>query len=242
MLNLTFLSVVLLLVGCFSGIETSVITRSVPRGASEYEQREQSFPVEETYAYQYPETSESYSEDIPFYQTGRAIAVDGMPSEYTPSFSPYVMSDMPTQRASTEYQSPQDTPLPSHLPSYAAPTPIRPTSKQAVHTNVNEEPTKQPSTAPSSTHDLDSSSTTFNPPRIEKAAMAALEPLTSVVSNRAQATHIINAPINLLSGKDSTPDFGFVNNKNIDGQLRKVTYGVDAQGNIVAHSAQVVNS
>jgi hypothetical protein len=54
----------------------------------------------------------------------------------------------------------------------------------------------------------------------------------SPVSNRAQ---------NLLTDKATKPDIGFVNTTNIDGQLRKITYNVDTQGNIVASSAQVVN-
>ena len=58
------------------------------------------------------------------------------------------------------------------------------------------------------------------------------------VSDRAQST---NDPVNLLTNKAVKPDFGFVNSKNIDGQLRKITYSVDDKGNIVANSAQVVN-
>jgi len=66
-----------------------------------------------------------------------------------------------------------------------------------------------------------------------------LDSLAIPVSSRAPGT---GGPENLLTGKDLKPDFGFVNNKDVDGQLRKVTYGVDALGNIVANSAQVVNS
>ncbi|KNZ55927.1 hypothetical protein VP01_2540g5 [Puccinia sorghi] len=61
-----------------------------------------------------------------------------------------------------------------------------------------------------------------------------LDLLAIPFSSRAPST---GGPKNLLTGKDLKPDFGFVNNKNINGQLRKVTYGVDELGNIVANSA-----
>ncbi|KNZ48303.1 hypothetical protein VP01_5765g2 [Puccinia sorghi] len=62
----------------------------------------------------------------------------------------------------------------------------------------------------------------------------ALDSLAIPFSSRAPCTGV---PKNLLTGKDLKTDFGFVNNKNIDGQLKKVMYGVDELGNIVANSA-----
>ncbi|OAV91516.1 hypothetical protein PTTG_27932 [Puccinia triticina 1-1 BBBD Race 1] len=144
---------------------------------------------------------------------------------------------MPFQRVSCPDETPGALPMPSQFASHESAVEHNPPPKLAVPAPVQK---KNVDPAPPSTPDADSGSHTFDPPRIEKAAKAAMEPLGTF--NRAQNNNILDAPINLLSGKDLIPDFGFVNNKNIDGQLRKVTYGVDDKGNIVEHSAQVVNS
>lgn len=45
---------------------------------------------------------------------------------------------------------------------------------------------------------------------------------------------------NQQSSGNQNQNLGFLNHNNVDGQLRKVTYSVDGNGNIVANSAEVV--
>ncbi|KAA1074226.1 hypothetical protein PGT21_005011 [Puccinia graminis f. sp. tritici] len=239
-LNLSYLSVVLLL-GFFSVIETRAIAKTTRQHVSEYvRQAEQSFPVDEEY-YQYPATNEAFTEEYPVYQTSRSIVTDDMPPDFLSAFKPYLMSDIPLQRASMADEGSGSQAMPSQFASSESRVEDNSSPKLVAPTTAVKAKKPKPATpTPTQTRDAEPAPQTFDSPRVEKAAMAAMQPLGSI--SRAQTNGLLSAPLNLLSGKEAIPDFGFVNNKNIDGQLRKVTYGVDDKGNIVEHSAQVVNS
>jgi hypothetical protein len=163
-----------------------------------------------------------------------------MPPDFLSAFQPYLMSDIPLQRAPMSDEGSGSQAMPSQSPSSESRVEDNPSPKLLAPTAVKAKKPKPATPTPTQTRDAEPAPQTFNSPRIEKAAMAAMQPLGSI--SRAQTNDLLSAPLNLLSGKEVIPDFGFVNNKNIDGQLRKVTYGVDDKGNIVEHSAQVVSS